>query len=1393
MNQYIKKLIEAFDFNITHSQYLLDRYLKGKADDLNDEILKTNAPIIYAFTTPKVPDAIKIGYTDQGAWKRIEQWKRIYGDDINLLGYWTSKSLNQQLEYVFFKDHPVHKKVINRGHYNLMPEDFEKLKVQQNLLELHVSREFFRKINDKTHNDKDTLSKEIIEEIIRQMKEEVKSGNANFTLYTLLDDGTTSDKYANRTIEKIEDYDPTPLQYECIDNGIRAIKDGKTDLLMAAVMRFGKTYTTYKIIAGQGKEEKMSRLKYALVVSAKADTRTAWRNDISHKDFINDFAFIEFDSTSFLVWKKSDTNGKLCGEYVQDPDIIQKTKDSGKTVVVYATLQDLSGKYEILEYNNIAKKNAVKTIKNKHKYLFENAPDIMVIDETHFASHSNIYGKITGLGKNAKKIKVEDTQDIIEEQNAHNEIKKQITAINPKITLQCSGTPYYILASGEFAPEYNNKTIITDVSYTDMLNARDNWVKEHQDVDESKSPYFGIPNIYKFGMKLTKSCQDIIDASEQDKKMRTLFEIDKKTKEFVHKKAIKDLLMSLYGDSTKSSIGFINTKKIEDGEIFKHTIIVLPSIAACKQLKKMILDEKLIDPKKREVLVAVNDNSTNYQYPVDTADHLNSYIKELDKKNIHSIILTVYRFLTGVTFPLVDSMLFMRDTKSSQEYDQAVFRLCSRNIGIAKDDKGNKIKINRKNNVYLIDFDIARLFKLTYDSAIRQAAVKGKTDISDIKDYLNQSLETIPIYTDSIYDTHTNDILRGMHLMNTEDLLKEYIKYNKETSIEDLIVQNANDFSGFFNNLNNMSLLSNYSDKALGGRKGLKDKDGDDAFDFNVNTKNNNDNNDEYTDYENNKDSKEIQALRNKFLNMIKTILYCNICFNNPAEDLNDFINKINDDTQLQHDFNIDINDLKKIQNILTDPEKLKLNSLIYQIYLMLNDKSLEPKDQVLNCIKKLGKIDSSEVVTPPELVDKMINKIDIEDFKKAKNILLVNEKCCEFFMGIYNNKQLGKEIALKCKIVPSSLMTVNFIKKILKQLQISESIILDIKDLNNDGKLIDDFLIMDNQKIGKFDICLMNPPYASRGGDDLHYRFTEKCIQCCNKIVCVMPFSLISLPGDVHELYRKEFNSYLYLVQEINANEIFKDTTQENVGIYIFKDTKRTTEKIKISYINNEIKYVDKLEYNVFSDYEKEIINYLLPAIKEGINIMWCGYTDHPNRHIKRIEKKFNIYNIDKKTLILKLREEQVDRLPSNKVYMNVNIAYTPGKALYITSKSGKIFTDKKSVLNMLNINNSMSGYNFMIFDTVKEAENCRKALQNPLLRFALLRIHKERHMKIKHCYKYIPDIDWSDDRVTTDKGLLEVCGCPKDKAQEYAEYCKNIIDTIDNKKQKNENDKTY
>ena len=71
---------------------------------------------------------------------------------------------------------------------------------------------------------------------------------------------------------------------------------------------------------------------------------------------------------------------------------------------------------------------------------------------------------------------------------------------------------------------------------------------------------------------------------------------------------------------------------------------------------------------------------------------------------------------------------------------------------------------------------------------------------------------------------------------------------------------------------------------------------------------------------------------------------------------------------------------------------------------------------------------------------------------------------------------------------------------------------------------------ILKYNNMKKWDVCLMNPPYGSRGGDDIHYRFTEKCINMCDDVICVMPFTLINSKGDVNEKYRKILQWGLYI-----------------------------------------------------------------------------------------------------------------------------------------------------------------------------------------------------------------------------------------------------------------------
>ena len=72
---------------------------------------------------------------------------------------------------------------------------------------------------------------------------------------------------------------------------------------MAAVMRFGKTHASYEIVKEAG-------MKRVLVCSAKADVRTAWREDINHVHFYKDFVFFETSQKSHSGYDVTYCKGK---------------------------------------------------------------------------------------------------------------------------------------------------------------------------------------------------------------------------------------------------------------------------------------------------------------------------------------------------------------------------------------------------------------------------------------------------------------------------------------------------------------------------------------------------------------------------------------------------------------------------------------------------------------------------------------------------------------------------------------------------------------------------------------------------------------------------------------------------------------------------------------------------------------------------------------------------------------------------------------------------------------------------------------------------------------------------------------------------------------------------
>ena len=303
-----------------------------------------------------------------------------------------------------------------------------------------------------------------------------------------------------------------------------------------------------------------------------------------------------------------------------------------------------------------------------------------------------------------------------------------------------------------------------------------------------------------------------------------------------------------------------------------------------------------------------------------------------------------------------------------------------------------------------------------------------------------------------------------------------------------------------------------------------------------------------------------------------------------------------------------------------------------------------------------------------------------------------------------------------------------------------------------------------------------MNPPYGSVGGDTIHLKFVDKCLDFASTQVVVMPFKFVTkIYHKPAKKFKEKFSPYLSEVEEIDS-KCFIGTAMYNVGIYVFG---YKTQNIDIKYVNSQNETLPSLlDKSEFTVYEKEIIQYLE---KQGPQeIVWAG----GNRKLKSELQKISVESHKdflKKKIIdsCKNLKQQLNTYKSGLIVSNSNGGMN-GKAF--SSKSGQIFNSYKEFENFFIERNIANGYNVILFNSAKAAENCKIALQNPLLRFTIYRSQDDQNMSHR-VYKYIPNIDWSDDRVKTDEGLLQVCGCPADKAKEYAEYCKKIIEEVDNK----------
>ena len=454
-------------------------------------------------------------------------------------------------------------------------------------------------------------------------------------------------------------------------------------------------------------------------------------------------------------------------------------------------------------------------------------------------------------------------------------------------------------------------------------------------------------------------------------------------------------------------------------------------------------------------------------------------------------------------------------------------------------------------------------------------------------------------------------------------------------------------------------------------------------------------------------DKKAFQLTKEKFKAITKNLLYCNICLDEPCLDIEHIIEKAKDDKEFEKmlgEFKIKIGDLKKAYDMMDINYKEAYDSLIYRMSMYAQDSSIDGMEKFTKALRGLGRLEKNEVVTPDEIVEKMIDKLDKEDYEKADSILLVNEKQAEFFMGIY--KKFGKKVAEKCKIVASSEIGMHLCEKMLKSIGVNNYInnIIDIGDVNGDGKYdIKDFLDMSNDDIlkknggKKFDIVLMNPPYDA--GHHLYMKFLDKVINISDNSITINPINFIFTKTDrgIHKQLRNSIHNCNLEIDEIDGNKSFKDASFLGFNLGICKFSKKIKdENVHINYLNGDSR-----------DY--------ISNSKEGIN-----RADLSNDIVKSIIEKINNYNSKKIWDIFNFLPNYTGFGERNKIKEfkdNQLFVYLPIKTL--DNINYAFFSNKKSKRNEVLTAGVKQTSGGIAVNSKKEGENIIKYLKTDIVRF--------------------------------------------------------------------------
>lgn len=1029
-----------------------------------DEVITGRVePHIYAFKTNTIPNYLKVGDTYRPVAERLQEWKKYFPD---LKKEFDDKAtVNMD---IFFRDYAVHQ---------YLEKELGKIRLKKTDIKdgIYYSNEFFKE-----------AEKADIENAIADIKTSYDAEPTKYLYYK------TNDSMRAVTEYKSTGYwNPRQNQKDTINKFCAAVNGGRSNLLMYAVMRFGKTFTSLCCAKEMPLPDGSTGAKIVLVVSAKADVKEEWRKTVQSADNFKDYKFLD-------------------SERLKEENIIANTIAEGYKVVIFLTLQDLQG----------------EKIKEKHKEVFDSQIDLLIVDETHFGARAEQYGKVISSATYEKDVKDRytspktnsDINDFVESSDA----EKQIKQLKAKVKLHLSGTPYRILMGSEFSKE----DIISFCQFSDIVQEQEKWNQEHilsDDVKEWDNPYYGFPQMVRFAFHPSKLAREKLKELKSSGnsyafsallKPKSIEKADNGDhKKFIYEREVLELFEAIDGSKEDSEVlSFLNYEKIKNGNMCRHIVCVLPYCASCDALEELIKNNKskFCNLKNYEIInISGVDDVRTYTKTTDVKNK----IKECEKANKKTLTLTVNRMLTGSTVEQWDTMIYLKDTSSPQEYDQAIFRIQNQYIIKKVNDRGEEIKYNMKPQTLLVDFDPYRMFVMQeMKSQIYNANVNERGNLQ-LKERLEKDLQISPII---VFNKDK------MQKVEPADILSAVSEYSSNKSV----VDEAKDIPIDLSLLDILEIKREIEKQGeLGSNQGftieaVKGKETDLDIPSSEDTSEDSQKAENVT-HENDiiNQNKEIECIKNKFRTYYSRILFFAFLSQSDISSLDNIISVIDvsDNARIAKNLDLHKEILILFQNNINVFILRQLDYKIQNINKLATDSSVEPIERASRAINKFNRLSASEITTPQKVCEDMIALLPDSSFTNIQNpktaILDIASKAGEYAIAICTRcKKLGINIdSVKNSIlaIPTSGVAYEFTRRIYEVLGLNVDCIaatftaydlLKIKNSDNseiDYQKISDILSQDKtfntikldeviKKEGdkmKFEAVVGNPPYQESDG----------------------------------------------------------------------------------------------------------------------------------------------------------------------------------------------------------------------------------------------------------------------------------------------------------------------